>query len=343
VKVTAAHEFFHAIQLGGYGTWFDEFYFYEMTAESMEQVVFPSVKDYVYDIRAYFNNIEHIPLYSYNEVGYERAIWGIYLVQRYGIQMMRTIWERVELERPIPAMVSAFTSEGISLQEAVATFGMWNFYTGNRADTIHYYKDGNLFPPLNLSETQYITTSAYTFQRIAKSYTMQYLCAIHNTDTVYYIISNANTSDALSATHEMFSYALDVSPQSVPGWSSLPNGTSYRFTVDDARNWSIVPVQSVGFFSSAETAPFPNPFNPKRSPLNFPVPRGTTSNATLYVLSSSMELIAEVNPSIVPILGKQCYQWNGKTNRGELVRSGIYFYVLKAEGLDVKGKIAVVQ
>lgn len=343
VKVTAAHEFFHAIQLGGYGTWFDQFYFYEMTAESMEQIVFPYVKDYVYDIRGYFNNIEYIPLYSDNAVGYERAIWGVYLVQRYGIQIMKTIWERVGLEKPIPAMVSAFTSEGISLQQAFATFGIWNFYTGSRADTIHYYKDGNLFPPLNFSETQHITASAYTFQRIAKSYTMQYLCAIHNTDTVYYIISNANTIDALDSSHNTYGYTLDVSPQSVVGWLLLSNGMSYNFLTNDLPNWNVTPVQSLGFFPSAETMPFPNPFDPKKSPILFPTPGGKSSNATLYIFSSSMELIAEMNVAVVLVFGKECVEWNGKSIKGEFVASGIYFYVIRGEGIDMKGKFAVVR
>jgi hypothetical protein len=352
VCVTAAHEFFHAIQIGGYGFWnLEEFYFYEMTAESMESVVFPSVKDYVKDIPNYFGKIETIPLYANigfpghegEFPGYERAIWGIFLIQQYGIQFMRSIWERIELDRPFSAMVNAFTLKSLPLEQAFSTFSMWNFYTGARADTNQYYRDGKLFPPLRMSPLQNITSTAFTFEQTAKSYTMQVLPATRNSDTVYYIITNVDTKDALSAMHQAFTYALDVSPQLVPGWSALPNGMSYRFTVDDARNWSIVPVQSIGFFSSAETVPFPNPFNPKRSLLNFPVPRGTTSNATLYVLSSSMELIAEVNPAIVPIVGKQCYQWNGKNSRGELVPSGIYFYVLKAEGLDVKGKIAVVQ
>ncbi len=345
VRVTAAHEFFHAIQLGAYGFWdATEVYFYELTAEAMESVVFPSVKDYVKDIYLYFSRIESLPLYDSNrDDSYGRAIWGVYLVQQYGIQIMKSIWEQVALQRPMAALDKALLLQNISLQQAFATFSLWNFHTGFRADTIHYYRDGYLFPPLNIAETQNITLNPCTFQRTARSYTTQCLRAVRSADSVYYIITNANTDDAVASTHQVFGYTLDVAARSVPGWTSLSNGVSYKFAAADAPNWNIVPSQSEGFYSSAETAPFPNPFDPKRSPLLFPMPTGTISSATLYVLSSSMELIAEVHPANVSIFGKQCYQWDGKTSKGGFVSSGVYFYVIRADGIDVRGKIAVVQ
>src|ERR1051326_1314216 len=46
LKVTAAHEFHHAIQLGGYGLWANDLYFYEITSTWMEDVVYNDVNDY---------------------------------------------------------------------------------------------------------------------------------------------------------------------------------------------------------------------------------------------------------------------------------------------------------
>lgn len=345
VCVTAAHEFFHAIQVGGYGFWEEsEFYFYELTAESMESVVFPSVRDYIKDIPIYFSNVETIPLYSSGTYpGYERAIWGIYLVRQYGIWFMRQIWEQISKERPFAAMADIFAINSVSLEQSFSTFTLWNFYTGVRADTALYYSDGGLFPPLSLSAIQNISLGGYAFLRMAKSYTAQYLQTFRNTDSVVYVITNVDTKDALSATHQEFRYTLDVSPSSVSGWPSLPNGMSYRFTVDDARAWSVVPLRSAGLFSSSETAPFPNPFNPEKSSIFFPIPGGTPPHATLYVLSPAMELVAEVTPMSKNISGRQCLEWNGRTGSGSVVPSGVYFYLIKDEGVDVRGKIAVIR
>jgi len=285
-----------------------------------------------------------LSIYDGNKnLSYGRAIWGVYLVQQYGMQIMKSIWEQVASQKPFAALDKALLLQNTSLQQAFATFALWNFYTGTRADTVHYYRDGILFPPLNISESRNVTANASTFQRTAKSYTIQYLRAIRSADSVYYIVTNVDSKDALAAAHDVFAYVLDVSPGVTPGWSTLPNGMSFSFAADDARNWSIVPVQASGFFSSSETAPFPNPFDPNRSSLFFPMPAGTRVNTMLYVFSSSMKLVAEASLSAVSIFGKQCYEWNGKTSKGGFVSSGVYFYVIKADGIDVRGKIAVVQ
>jgi hypothetical protein len=51
-----------------------------------------------------------------------------------------------------------------------------------------------------------------------------------------------------------------------------------------------------------------------------------------------MELIAEVNPAIVPIVGKQRHQWNRKNPRGELVPADSIFISSKPKELTPKEK-----
>jgi hypothetical protein len=345
VRVTAAHEFFHAIQLGGYGLWDDnELYFYEMTAEAMESVVFPSVKDYVKDIYTYFNVMDLLPLYDSNiNLAYGRAIWGVYLVQQYGIQVMKSIWEQVASQKPFAALDKALSLRSTSLQQAFATFSLWNFFTGVRADTILYYKDGNLFPQLRFSETRDITSGAYTFLRTAKSYTMQYVRAIRNSDSVDFKISNVNTADALADSHQVFSYSLAVSPNVVSGWTALPNGISYSFNAGSLLTWRVLlGTDSVGIFSPLSASPFPNPFRPRETPaIYFPLSSIKISEITLYIFSSSLELQAQITPRYD--YEKKSVLWNGRNSKGELVGSGIYVYILKGEGIDVIGKFAVVQ
>lgn len=345
VHVTAAHEFFHAIQLGGYGLWDDnEVYFYELTAEAMESVVFPSVKDYVKDIYTYFNVMDLLPLYDSNiNLAYGRAIWGVYLVQQYGIQVMKSIWEQIASQKPFAALDKALLLRNTSVQQAFATFSLWNFFTGVRADTILYYKDGNLFPPLRFSETQNITSGTYTFLRTAKSYTMQYVRAIRNNDTVDFKISNVNTSDALADSHQVFSYSLVVSPNVVSGWSALPTGISYNFVAASLSTWRVlIGADSVGIFSPLSASPFPNPFRPREMPaIYFPISSSTISEITLYIFSANFELQAQIAPRYD--YEKKSVLWNGRNSKGELVASGIYFYILKGVGIDVKGKFAVVQ
>ena len=52
LKVTLAHEFHHAIQLGGYGYWTNQVYFHELTSTWMETVAYPGIPDYLHYLRA---------------------------------------------------------------------------------------------------------------------------------------------------------------------------------------------------------------------------------------------------------------------------------------------------
>ncbi len=65
-RVTAAHEFHHAIQLGSYIYRASDLYFYEITSTSMEEFVYDSVNDYYNYLENYFNystiNHLHIPV-----------------------------------------------------------------------------------------------------------------------------------------------------------------------------------------------------------------------------------------------------------------------------------------
>jgi len=98
LRATAAHEFQHAIHLGGYGLWDvrDEFFF-ELSAGWMEGVNFPSVHDYFYDVVDYFISFRDangsLPFFNNYKYGSERGIWGQFIAKRFGRDMMRRIWE----------------------------------------------------------------------------------------------------------------------------------------------------------------------------------------------------------------------------------------------------------
>ena len=345
VRVTAAHEFFHAIQLGDYGLWDEnELYFYELTAETMESVVFPSVKDYVKDIYTYYDVIDVLPLYDSNiNLAYGRALWGVFLVKQYGIQIMKSIWEHTATQRPFAALAATMLLSNSSLEQAFTTFSLWNYFTGARADTNLYYRDGNLFPSLKFSETGNITFGSYTFLRTARSYTTHYLRGVRTVDTVDFRISNVNTTDALADSHQVFSYSLEVSPNAISGWNSLPSGVSYSFNAASLLTWRVVVgADSIGIQSPLSASPFPNPFRPHEAPaIYFPYSPSKVSEVTLYIFSSSLELKAQLTPRYD--YEKKSVMWNGRTSKGELVGSGIYVYVLKGDGVDVIGKFAVVQ
>lgn len=338
IEVTAAHEFFHAIQVGNAGVWYDDFQYYEMTAESMESRVFPAVKDYIFDLGQYFRYIETTPLYmpySNQNPGYERAIWGVYLMRRFGTQIMRSWWNTVGAMLPWLALKQTILANGSTVGEEFKQFSIWNFYTGVRADTIRYYPDGKLFPPLHIEDTEPVDGGSYTFAGASQSYVSHYFLATVNSDSAFFIVTNVNSNDADSLQHNTFGYALTASQQG--------SGIAYSFSVPDPANWSVFMVSSAVPPSLTTEQPFPNPFYPATNDrIYFPV-SDSSSNPKIFIFTSSFSLVNEIQQKPELHAGKWCVSWDGIDNKSRRVASGIYFYVISEQSGERKGKFAVLR
>jgi len=95
MKVTAAHEFFHAIQYD-YNNWSSEWW-EEMTAVWMEDEVFDYVDDYLRYLPDRLDNLD-LPL-DYGDIldghiVYGGVIWATFLAENYGVDFIRHVFER---------------------------------------------------------------------------------------------------------------------------------------------------------------------------------------------------------------------------------------------------------
>ncbi len=153
LRVTIAHEFFHAIQF-----YYDalegcqavnrcdreEFnpYWLEMSAVWMEEETYDNVNDYYYYLAPYLRSLNKQPRYfdgSDIEV-YGAGIYPIYLAQRLGRDVIRKIWDNcaaVATENyqfgAVQDAIDAHTNGATNFAESWIEFGQWLFFTGNRA------------------------------------------------------------------------------------------------------------------------------------------------------------------------------------------------------------------
>ncbi len=351
LSATAAHEFHHAVQVGGSGIWTsDDFYFYELSAESMEPTVFPFTKDYVHDVVTYFGNTGSIPLwnsFNSNWAGYERALFGIFLMTKYKTtNIMKDIWSAIETMPPWQAMENVLSQSPYSSTTAkeFADFSVWNFYTGSRADTINYYKDGKYFPELTYStSTNFLSdTSKKIIETSVKSFTASYHCTTRIFDTLYCLVTNINENDAVANIHGQFPYTLNITAFNEEGSQKISNSIFAKFSVSDANNWKFLTFASGGGIA-ADVSPFPNPFNPHSSLLYIPIENVPSANATIQIFSSSYDLVFNSIAKPAQFLGKYYLAWNGKDKNNNMVGSGIYFFIIAENGNIRKGKFAVVR
>jgi len=159
VKVTAAHEFMHAIHYSldvyeAAGTP-RRYWWQEVSSVWMEDVVFDEVNDYLFSIR-YFFNYPDLSLESYTQNTsdparymhpYASTIWARFLHEKYDRDIIRQIWQRCG--EVVGYNVLSATDQildehyGSSFEEAFLEFTTWNYFTDNRADTVNRYSESD--------------------------------------------------------------------------------------------------------------------------------------------------------------------------------------------------------
>jgi len=157
LKVTCAHEFFHAVQCA-YRCDLNLRFFMEISSVWMEDQVYDEVNDYRNYLSLKFSGSPfrspHFSLTAGGGYMYGNCIWGFYLSENYGIDIMRLIWEEI---RQGTAATDAFDvvlgDFGSNLKDGYQDFALWNYFTDERWWPDSYYSEGSDFPEIAICDT----------------------------------------------------------------------------------------------------------------------------------------------------------------------------------------------
>lgn len=152
LQVTAAHEFFHAVQFGYYADVFDAGWWQELTATWMEDVAYDHVNDYLQYV-PFFLDFPAASLDANDRVGtlvlrkFGAAIYGHFLTHVYGAASIRGIWEslRERLPDPFGTVDIDMGSPSGGFAAIYPRFAVWNYFTGARSRS-GYYPEGDDYP-----------------------------------------------------------------------------------------------------------------------------------------------------------------------------------------------------
>jgi hypothetical protein len=144
LKVTAAHEFMHAIQMT-YNGYMSAWWWGEQQAVWMEDVVYDDVDDYQQYLGGFFSQPYRKLTTQNGWFEYGACVWPTYLAHQFGNDVMREILDTAAHTAMIYAIDDVLVSLGSSLGEEFQTFTGWNYFTGSRDDGQHYDEGGD-FP-----------------------------------------------------------------------------------------------------------------------------------------------------------------------------------------------------
>ncbi len=351
LRVTLAHEFHHAIQLGGYGFWLDHIYYYEITSVWMEDVAFTDVNDYyqyLYSTQSQFSKPE-VPFNTSSLIMYSRGIWNHYVSKRFGPEAIRRSWEHILDVPPLQAIDLALQEQpyASSFREAFSEWAVWNYFTGTRHDDA-YYPEGSSYPLIAEDERQF-STPADTISGELLPLATAYHTVFSVGSPLTLSMPNVDLDQAM--TSETVPYAFYLSANQIDE-AYLPtlSGLYVKRDVQDPfawGTWAIVNGLATKLGASvpviAGEAPFPNPFLADgTNTVNIPVESAFSIMGELHIYSDDMDLVSSTTVYSRSQQGRQVFQWSGKQDSGETARSGIYLFVLNLPGQTLRGKIALI-
>ncbi len=159
LRVTAAHEFFHAVQFAYYAD-FGAAWWQELTATWMEDVAYPDVNDFYQYMSCprnfsciYDDPEASLDKFSGSLHAFGAAIFAHHVEQVYGADAIKNVWELLEIRDPSRYSLSLI-DEGMPLggfAQVMPRFSAWNYLTSARARA-GYYTEARDLPPIKQTD-----------------------------------------------------------------------------------------------------------------------------------------------------------------------------------------------
>ena len=148
IRVTAAHEFKHALQVAGGWGLSESTQWYELDATSLEDLVYDDVNDY-YNYLVQSSSPFTAPSTSLLQASYDDATWNLFLAERYGTHTLvefsavRGADPQLDGQRSYLRMAENL---GLDFQALWREYAVWTFLSGERADTFVGFEEGAEYP-----------------------------------------------------------------------------------------------------------------------------------------------------------------------------------------------------
>jgi hypothetical protein len=325
LKVTAAHEFHHAIQLGSYGYRYNDRYFYEVTSTWMEDFLYNDVNDYYQYIkyaggqpRGHFANPDLSFIYSDGMIEYSRAIWGKFIQEKYTPTVMRNAWQNMINEGSVKALDDALINVGSTLRIAFVEFGKWNYYTGIRSIQGKYYSEAQNYPLIRQKTAIELIGNQRTYEDSTETFSSIYLPIMYKAQEVSDMITNINLNSLINYSIKKYRFNYQIATSGDETYRQLGNDAFVKLDVTDPVNWSLGGIITI-----------------------FALPPTKEISTKLYIYNSGMEFVGSYDKEINPADPK--INWTLIDKNGEIISSGIYIYVITLNKQEYTGKFAVIK
>lgn len=356
-KVTAAHEFFHAIQMGNYilrRNNQDEIidaYFYELCSTAMEEFVFDDVNDYYGYMKSYFNNTDKV--FTLNN-GYNLAIWNIYLQKKYGFNVLKKQWEYLKTSRALLAIDYSLNDVGSDFSKAYSEFGIWTFFTNYRTIPNKYFKESEKYPLVRHTSELSFTVPVRVVNINALPSSNNFIRFVNKSsgknDSLTVLLSNSNIQNAISNPSVTSSCEYSLSSANTTGFKQISDYYFRKVSSDELKYFAIAEVlnnlliEGTETFSNEVSYVYPSPFkyDGQSNYISIPVELSDVEvEISVFTISNHLVCSFKKNCSR-DNNGNWVVTWNGKNSENQKLPTGVYLYSIKNNNKVKKGKLVII-
>ncbi len=383
LRVTAAHEYHHAIQLA-YNLALIEsdfmhyIWFAELSATYQEDIFYDDINDYYNYLDAFLG----YPHLSLTETGtnhmYGAALWAIYLDEVFGSDTNRIIWTLMSdsVLKPLEAHRVFLASRNTTLLESYREMTVWQLYTGSRAQAAEYFPEGAYYPSVAIESLDSGTTNVSLPALASRYYADQPSGSAGGMAMRLYPSSSAEWGAGIAGEFSggsvsgLVTSALDTSSAfrgtsvELYDWSDYGTVLQWAFTGDNVDSLSGLSVTRSARIEAAVSdrltmrafadnllklhQNYPNPFRPLEHDITyfaFYLSEQASVELEIRSLNGSLLWSQSLNqqPAGNRFSGDSGIGWDGRDSSGRLVPAGVYLIIARTGDVTRARKMSVIR
>ncbi|OGU59267.1 MAG: hypothetical protein A2X64_01895 [Ignavibacteria bacterium GWF2_33_9] len=355
-KITLAHEFQHAIQFR-YGL--DYTYssgFAEMCSVMFENLIFPESEDYLQYVRSLFKFPE---LYNFSmpmpENGYRYGIFTTMLQQKYGIDVIKKMWElTAQGITTYKCIDSALHLEGSSLDEEWIDFLHWIYYSGERTIPGKYFIDASKFPTFSFFLKLNYSEPSVNFSSNLDPYQIQFDEVVfpnkfpHSNDTLVLLATNLNLNQIVNGIYSKSSFSIII--------KTIYDGAYIRLFPDSeipyyygllkgSEGINVIRIEKPGIETYKKENAYPNPLHIALDENLFvPAPgnAGLGSKITFQLLDENAVSVYNSISDVDIHNSNRIIKLPVSELKSARIKTGVYIYKVDSDDETIFGKIAII-
>jgi len=360
IQVTAAHEYFHAVQMG-YDGW-EENWVTEATAVQFEEIVYDEVNDCYQYMSSWFNSPQQSLNLDSSNRWYGSFIFFEYVNSHLSDEAIREFWEQSIAhdsyygDYSVQTLDEAFDDLGSSFAEMLNGMSVANRIMSSASAVSPWdYEEADSYAvtPSTFSTVSFTaggneTVSSTNLQENAAQY-----IRLTTDDPVLATLANDAGPDSYLELHAIMTYG----DSAWTVWSGSPinvdptDATQVYFVVvsqnDAGSDFDYTLTFTDGEMSTEPEIPlhfavsnaYPNPFNPQT---NINVDLAADQKIQVHIYDIQGRLVQTLYDGELNV-GSHILTWDGSAMNGKAVPSGTYFVRLNGDGMESWQKVTLLK